>query len=130
MKIQFVLFLVVIFLINSCSNDDDRAFAKQELYNNGTVKIELLNINDGRCPSDAVCLWEGNAEVFLKITDATTSVDYSLNTFGIDNINNQVNYPSSIQVLNTNVTLLDLQPLPLNGVTYSLSDYTVTIDVQ
>jgi len=129
MKLRIVVLLLFTAVVLGCSSSEEKTTANLELYNDGTIKIYLLNITDSRCPSDAICVWQGNAEVFLRIEDSTTSIDYSLNTAGINNPSLSVSYPNEINLLQKNIVLQDVQPVPLSTATYLLSDYTVILDV-
>jgi len=35
--------------------------------NNQDIEVKVLSISDYRCPSDVVCVWEGNAKVGFQI---------------------------------------------------------------
>ena len=129
MKLRIVVLLLFTTAVLGCSSSEEKTTANLELYNDGTIKIYLLNITDSRCPSDAICVWQGNAEVFLRIEDSTTSIDYSLNTAGINSPRLSVRYPNEINLLQKNIVLQDVQPVPLSNTTYMLSDYTVILDV-
>lgn len=129
MKLRIVVLLLFTTAVLGCSSTKEKTTDNLELYNDGTIKIYLLNITDSRCPSDAICVWQGNAEVFLRIEDSTTSIDYSLNTAGINSPRLSVRYPNEINLLQKNIVLQDVQPVPLSTATYLLSDYTVILDV-
>jgi|GEM_PF-5410024 len=129
MKLRIVVLLLFTTAVLGCSSTKEKTTDNLELYNDGTIKIYLLNITDSRCPSDAICVWQGNAEVFLRIEDSTTSIDYSLNTAGINSPRLSVRYPNEINLLQKNIVLQDVQPVPLSNTTYMLSDYTVILDV-
>ncbi len=129
MKLRIVVLILFTAAVLGCSSSEEKTIANLELYNDGTIKIYLLNITDSRCPSDAICVWQGNAEVFLRIEDSTTSIDYSLNTAGINSPRLSVRYPNEINLLQKNIVLQDVQPVPLSNTTYMLSDYTVILDV-
>jgi hypothetical protein len=129
MKLRIVMLIFFTAAVLGCSSTKEETTANLELYNDGTIKIYLLNITDSRCPSDAICVWQGNAEVFLRIEDPTTSIDYSLNTAGINNPRLSVRYPNEINLLQKNIVLQDVQPVLLSNITYILADYTVTLDV-
>ncbi len=40
--------------------------------------IQLLNISDSRCPSNVVCVWAGNANISLNITNTKETKDVQL----------------------------------------------------
>ena len=40
-----------------------------------SLKLELLDANDGRCPPDVTCVWAGHATVTLQVTKADGSAE-------------------------------------------------------
>jgi len=55
-----------------------------------SLTIQLLNISESRCPSNAVCIWARNANISLNITNTKETKDVQLcigdcSLFGLSN---------------------------------------------
>jgi hypothetical protein len=90
------------------------------LYCNPEYEIRLSfdSISDSRCPTGAVCVWEGNASVRLIIQNtANDSTTFRLNTHG--------SLLSDTLVGGLHFELIDLLPYPELNKEYSLDDYTL-----
>ncbi len=121
----FTLLIAIFFL--SCSTDDGSSDNESVIYQEGNITITLKNIDDDRCPTNINCVWAGNAEVKMTITNEDETMDFGLNTAGF--INNELNFPTSASIFDLHIELIALQPLPEEGVPLSLEDYTVSIQV-
>ena len=119
-----LIFLIIFF---SCSTNDNLLSNELIIYQEGNIKITLIEVNDGRCPTNAECIWQGNSEVKMKIVKENETMDFTLNTAGY--INDQLNYPDSISIFNLNIKLLDVQPYPELDSAFSLEDYTISLNV-
>jgi hypothetical protein len=63
-------------------------------------------LNDSRCPSNVVCVWEGNAEVRFLFRVDSIQTDFVLNTNGGSGFN------SDTIISGYRIKLLDLSPYP------------------
>ena len=123
--LRLVTFILALF--TNCSNNEDATDNDFIIYQEGNTKITLLDVMDSRCPINANCVWEGNAEVSMRIEKDNETMDFSLNTAG--NINNDLNYPTSTTIFDLFIELLDVQPYPEIDVTYTLEDYVISLNV-
>ncbi len=121
------LTLVILIFFSNCSNTDDSANDELIVYQEGNVMITLIDVSDSRCPTNVDCVWQGNAEVDMRIVKENETMDFTLNTAGF--INENLDFPNSILILDLNIELLDLQPYPENGVSYTLEDYIISLEV-
>ena len=121
----FVVIILTFFF--SCSENDELLNNESIIYQEGNVQITLIDIEDGRCPINDDCVWQGNAEVRMRITNESETKDFILNTAG--SINESLDFPTSTSIFGINVELLDLQPYPEDGMEYTLEDYTLSISV-
>jgi hypothetical protein len=49
---------------------------------NNSITVEFFDVTaDSRCPMDAMCIWPGDAEVILKLTNGSKSEEIKLHTF-------------------------------------------------
>ena len=63
-------------------------------------------LNDSRCPSNVVCVWEGNAEVRFLLRVDSVQTDFTLNTHGSGRFN------SDTLIGGYKIKLLSLSPYP------------------
>ena len=63
-------------------------------------------LNDSRCPTNVVCVWEGNAEVRFVFTVDSAQTDFTLNTHGGGSFN------SDTMIHGYEIRLLELWPYP------------------
>ena len=79
-------------------------------------------VEDSRCPSDVVCVWEGNATVEVGIGAGTgPTFPLQLNT-SLD--------PRSVEWNDVLVTLLALTPDPVSDSAIPAADYAVTLRLE
>lgn len=127
MKRVKILLLLLPFVLN-CSSQDDSEFDRQ--YNletnncfdvNGTeYNLCLESVNDSRCPTDLVCIWEGNAAANFILNSKTDSKPFTLNTnqsFQRDTILNRLK-----------IELVRVSPYPITTAT-NQNEYSVTIKI-
>ena len=77
---------------------------QETLYNeeeNISITFESV-IGDSRCPADAQCVWEGDAEIGLVFSKADQTSDITLHT--------HPDYTTSVSVSGYTITLTDLEP--------------------
>lgn len=136
MKIKSFLFLALFALLGltSCDKKEkdigfdfgqnfDLAFDETAISTDGTVEIRFKAVeSDSRCPSDVVCVWEGEATIALTVTIASTTADITLSThpdFGqVDTLDQHV------------FTLVNLAPYPVSTQGYDEDDYTAELRVE
>jgi hypothetical protein len=79
-------------------------------------------LSDSRCPVDAVCVWQGNAEVEVGIRAGMgPTIPLRMNT-GLD--------PRSADWQGIRVTLVDLMPAPRTDVRIEPEDYSVRLKLE
>ena len=78
MKRLILISLFVATTLSSCLNDDNRNNFKIGLESefqygiinrsdNNSLIFSITEINDSRCPSDVVCIWQGEAVIKIEI---------------------------------------------------------------
>ena len=99
----------------------DNKFKHGEIIqsDNNKISLEITNINDSRCPSDVVCIWEGEARITLEFKNSTISV-FELSTNGplIDTVDNYI------------FKLIEVNPYPVSTEVLELKDYRIKMDVE
>ena len=82
------------------------------------LSFTITEINDSRCPSDVVCVWEGKADVKIEVKTPTRgSVLLSTYNHRIDTLGNY------------SFELKDISPYPISTKTIKLEDYNVTLKI-
>lgn len=83
-----------------------------------SIKLTISEINDSRCPSDVVCVWQGM--VVVKISaDLPEKKVLSLNSY-----NNQADTIGHFEI-----RLIDVLPYPVSTKVIKLEDYEVKLKV-
>jgi hypothetical protein len=87
------------------------------------LSLTFLSVSqDSRCPKGVNCVWEGNGKVNIQLTSqGQTSDTIELNT--------ATSLPSEATYLSYKISLLDLQPYPLEGSTIQQAEYRATVRV-
>ena len=92
----------------------------------GSIGVSFIEVvEDSRCPADAICITSGSVRVLVQVTLGTESFQPTL-TLG-DILAGDV---SSIQVANSIVTLVDVQPYPLASQPADPRGVEITLYVQ
>lgn len=121
-----VLFSLLIF--TSCNKDEqvktlvleeklhiDQAFVSAD----NSLKFTITEINDSRCPSDVVCVWQGEAAVKITV-ESPLAGTLELSTF-----HNQSD------TLGTYIfQILEVTPYPVSTETIELNEYNVKLKVE
>jgi hypothetical protein len=85
------------------------------------LEIKIVKIQDSRCPSTVVCIWEGRANVWIDIRQGQENKTINMTTKA------SVNNPSTVEFKNYSISLLQVDPYPQKGADIQLSNYTVTL---
>ena len=128
--LYIIITLVAGILFFSCEKEeipDDFEFGIEKSFQlNGEyqstdrlVKFKLTEINDSRCPSDVVCVWEGMVSVKLSMEKPVA---------GIIELNSYNNTADTLA--NYVFELMDVLPYPISTQTTDLEDYEVILKVK
>ena len=125
-NIILIIFLTSI-LITSCNKENEteplfleQIFQIDEIFQseNDQLKFTITEINDSRCPSDVVCVWEGEAVVTVRLEEPQQGV-IELSTY-----DNQIDTIGSFSF-----ELVDVSPYPVSTETIELEDYDITLRI-
>lgn len=121
-----LILILLVTIIYSCSLEDD--YNEITVYESNGTKITLLNVADSRCPDNpnGACVWAGNAEVLLRIEKNHQSENFVLNTNEATTFNE---FETHINILDTYIELMDLEPYPTYPGQFSTYQYQVTLDI-
>ncbi len=89
------------------------------LSNKNSLQFKITEINDSRCPSDVVCVWQGEAVVKIAV-ESPVSGTLELNTF---------DHPKDT-LARFSFELVGVSPYPVSTETIELADYDVTIKIE
>lgn len=76
-----------------------------------------------RAAKDVTCVWKGNAEVFLEMSEGIDVAIVKLNT------HRSLQFPREGKYLGYRIELIDLTPYPYKGKRIEPNDYVVTLVV-
>jgi len=83
--------------------------------------IEFLRVSgDSRCPSDAVCVWAGDAAIVLRFESLAASGDTTLHT---------TVSPRSMVIDDLSIEVVGLRPTPVSTSPIDPDDYRVRLRV-
>ena len=117
-----------ILLLNSCNKDDESTlFFMEDKFQldqqfqsaDNLLKFTITEILDSRCPSDVVCIWQGEAIVKIKV-ESPVAGTLELSTFH-----------NPTDTLGTySFSLTDVFPYPVSTQVIALEDYKVTLKIE
>ena len=98
-------------------------YGDEVAVNGSVVRVAFGQVlSDSRCPTDVVCVWEGNAEVEIGIRAGMgPTVPLRLNT---------TQEPRFVDWQGIRVTLLALMPAPRSDTDLRPEDYSVTLRLE
>jgi hypothetical protein len=85
-----------------------------------TVRIDSV-LNDSRCPSDVVCVWEGNAAVRFILNNDGEETKFVLNTHGGDN------FRKDTIIVGYSIQFVNLKPFPVSTRKISNDEYVAEL---
>ncbi|MCB0747260.1 MAG: hypothetical protein H6613_10415 [Ignavibacteriales bacterium] len=129
--IALILPIILCFCTDSINESNYRTFElsdtltikyHQILYNEQediSIKFESL-VGDSRCPIDAICVWEGDAEVKFSLKKNDTLFDFSLHT-------SKNYFNTDTLIIGYRIELIDVYPYPQSNVNYNLEEYSTKV---
>ncbi len=95
-------------------------FGEQIIIAGTNVKIRFADVGqDSRCPADAICVWAGNADVFLEISGANPNKV----------LVNTTEEPRGVFVDGFEIRLQQLDPYPLSAHHPEKKEYVATLAI-
>jgi hypothetical protein len=99
-------------------------FDESVKFEEGRIIVKFKSLEDSRCREGMICIWKGNAKVFLEVSQK----ELSLETVVL-NTNSQAG-PKEITVGSYAIELQGVYPYPKVGVECPLEDYNIWIIVR
>lgn len=127
------LAIVLLFAISSCTKEKNGSFFLNQSFTiaqgtkaclsseNICLTFEKVN-GDSRCPSTAICVWEGVAEVNFSLSVNNTNYPFTLHTL------NRLQYKKDTVIQGYTVKLEQLSPYP-DGRPIDQKAYTAQITI-
>lgn len=140
MKKLFILFPILLFSCTEYSSVDSNTSLNDEVwikYNQsitfGTEPMSLkFNdlLSDSRCPSNVVCVWQGEALLNFKIFKlGAYEKIFNIKIEGYVNRTN-TDLHKFVDTLGYRITLMQLDPYPHTDSTRQLSDYAALLKIR
>ncbi|HNR43399.1 MAG TPA: hypothetical protein PKL65_14305 [Bacteroidales bacterium] len=85
------------------------------------LAFAIDSIRDYRCPSDVVCVWAGDVDVFMKFYLASASIDTMMN------LNNAARNPVSIGGYSFRIN--EVLPYPVSNRTTDQKDFKISMTI-
>lgn len=96
---------------------------KQKTVTPDKIKIQFVSlVEDSRCPTDAQCVWAGNAKIKVKISNRRDSQIVEMNT--------TTGGPLGASFDGYAINLTSLTPKPKSNIRISKNGYTATFEVR
>lgn len=129
MKKLFLLVMLVGIAFVSCNEEllpetfnlgleKDFKLGGEYKLSNKSLIFSIFEINDSRCPTDVVCVWEGKADVRINV-ESPQPGSILLSTY--DNLKDTIGGYS--------FELIEVSPYPISTETIKLEDYNVTLKI-
>ncbi len=129
MQRLLIILLILFFTVTACEKSEDQITYDFESEiqiklgqtinsNDNKSSIKITEINDSRCPSDVVCVWQGEAQVTFEFTYGAKT-NLVLSTFE----------PQADTIDNFIFRLIEVTPYPISTSTIELEDYTVSLEI-
>lgn len=80
--------------------------------------------NESRCPSGAVCIWQGNAAAKFEVSEGGFPQTITLYTH-----TGHQDMPGELRILGRNIRLVELAPYPRVRVTMAQDAYVATLHI-
>lgn len=129
MKTRFLFIVAVVVFFGACEKSDDlvrfelggeEKFRVQQDYfsEDEVLNFTITEINDSRCPSDVVCVWQGEALVNIEIKSPQPG------TITLSTHDNLIDTLGSYSY-----ELKNVSPYPVSTEAISLEDYVVRLKI-
>jgi hypothetical protein len=118
---------IALFSCNSVNMTDTFSFDLEKSFQIGdayfstdhSLQFQITEINDSRCPSDVICVWQGEAVVKIEVKSPLTG------TLELNTHNNLTDTIGSYSF-----ELVDVSPYPVSTKTIELDEYQVTLLIE
>ncbi len=128
MKNYSLCILAFIFLLCVFASCSKSSGGEVKIFDDEATQLYVTNVDEQRCPADAVCVWEGYASVDMRIENESEAATFTLSTIDVALENENLTVDTTI--LNTTITLESLLPIPNINQMLDVEEYTITVQVE
>lgn len=125
-----ICFLIAVICLSACNKEDSSEtfrFGFEEIFQRGKINLandnslqfNIIEINDSRCPSDVICIWQGEAIIKINIEKPHSGL-VELSTY--DNLIDTIGAFS--------FQLIDVSPYPISTQSLEQDDYNVVLKIE
>ena len=118
---------IAILLLFSCTTNTSKQDStiyhislKEKIEVNGNLKVELVKIEDSRCPEGAQCFTQGHAKIYLALH--TSEEKQSLSFLSTDKM--------PIKIGKQSFHFIELTPYPIVDHEIKQSDYRIKFNIK
>ena len=126
MKTILIINLIVILSYYTCQKQFEPMKETVELkygitkiFDDPGLTLRFDSVADSRCPTDVVCVWEGNAAVSFSFKSGNNESGFILNT--------HTGFRTDTLVNGYRIKLVDLKPLPKHDPPTNPEDYRAEV---
>ena len=101
---------------------------KQVAISGQALNVNLLEVNESRCPKDVVCIQAGSVKLVLNISDGTDEAKVSLSFK--DNVKDTGTSTFILGKQRYSVTVHEVLPYPVSTTQTNLEDYKVGLSIE
>ena len=87
------------------------------------VSLRFESVNDSRCPTGLVCVWQGNASVQLYLKTQKGEYDFTLNSIGTS-----PHFEDEVIIEGFICRLIDVLPYPVFGEEQPVKTIKILVD--
>lgn len=135
MSKNIFLMLLSISLMLSCNKDESQSFdsgivstrVDETAVINDDISTMVSKIEDSRCPTEVICVWEGQVKVFLYVETESSSTTLELIAPGF--VPDETTDLDTAYFENFVIVLHSITPYPQTANPIPLEDYVVNLSV-
>ncbi len=133
MRVSFIILMSVLMLLSACERSDDPGIMEVDIGEEFTARIgikykigddfsfEITRINDSRCPTGALCFWQGITIISFKIEENEIIEDSVIMGESWSRISND-DYDGLYEL-----RIRDVKPYPDISVNLKPEDYRISV---
>lgn len=125
LKTYFYSIMMSALFLSGCEKVDlGRSFdsvVNDKIWVNSSLAFSIDSIRDYRCPSDVMCIWAGDVDIYIKFFKTFSQVDTMMNLTNSDR--------NPISVGGYTFTVNDVNPVPVSYEVIPQKDYKINMTI-
>ncbi len=139
--ISFCTLLSLLFLLTACNKDDDQPtvitlgqefeidYKESGTYDEAGLEFIFSEVlEESRCPTNVICVWEGRAVVALTVNDDAQDPPTIIQLATLNSLDGDSLLTATYG--NYQIELIDVKPYPDNLDIQDFDDYSVVLKVE